>query len=240
VEAKAEQQVLGRMREIGLSQVHAESWVLPCSWHRGPATASLVEPFSLPIPVAAYGWSGLTHNVNGPSAVVLLSADEIASHLDALVRSQRASWNGKVLLVSANSSEPMRVYADLLPLVQAATAAHAIAVLRHDTRPGAGIVHSEPLSVALANRVDPALIPALDIPSESEQLIEHLLSSGQKVTMSLSVVNDFSSGPVTSNNIVGEIEGTEQAVVVGAHLDSWDLGTGATDDGFGVAAVREL
>ena len=109
MEAKAEQQVLGRMREIGLSQVHAESWVLPCSWHRGPATASLVEPFSLPIPVAAYGWSGLTHNVNGPSAVVLLSADEIASHLDALVRSQRASWNGKVLLVSANSSEPMRV-----------------------------------------------------------------------------------------------------------------------------------
>jgi Zn-dependent M28 family amino/carboxypeptidase len=101
-------------------------------------------------------------------------------------------------------------------------------------------VHSEPLSVVLPDRVDSTLIPALDIPSESEQLIEHLLSSGQKVTMSLSVVNDFSSGPVTSNNIVGEIEGTEQAVVVGAHLDSWDLGTGATDDGFGVAAVREL
>jgi carboxypeptidase Q len=239
-EAKAEQQVLGRMREIGLSRVHAESWVLPRSWHRGPATASLVEPFSLPIPVAAYGWTGSTHNANGPSPVVLLSADEIASHLDALVRSQGASWNGKVLLVSANSSEPMRVYAELLPLVQAATAAHAIAVLRHDTRPGAGIVHSEPLSVMLPNRVDPALIAALDIPSESEQLIEHLLSAGRRVTMSLSIVNDFSPGPVTSNNIVGEIEGTthpEQVVVVGAHLDSWDLGTGATDDGFGVAAV---
>ena len=58
--------------------------------------------------------------------------------------------------------------------------------------------------------------------------------------MRLSVVNDFSPGPVTSNNVVGEIEGTihpEQVVLVGAHLDSWDLGTGATDDGFGVAAV---
>jgi hypothetical protein len=147
---------------------------------------------------------------------------------------------GKILLVSASSSKPMRAYAGLLPLVQAATGAHAIAVLRHDTRPGAGLVHSEPLSVVLPDRVDSTLIPALDIPSESEQLIEHLLSSGRTATMSISVVNDFSSGPITSNNIVGEIEGAthpEQVVLVGAHLDSWDLGTGATDDGFGVAAV---
>ena len=46
-EAKAEQLMLGRMRDIGLSRVHAESWELPRSWHRGPATASLVTPFSL-------------------------------------------------------------------------------------------------------------------------------------------------------------------------------------------------
>lgn len=239
-EGKAEQQVLRRMREIGLSRLHTESWTLPRSWDRGPATASLVTPFSLPIPVAAYGWTGSTPNLSGASPVVLLRADDIADHLDALVHSQGASWNGKILLVSANPSKPMRAYAELLPLLQAATVAHAIAVLRHDTRPGAGLVHSEPLSVLLPSRVDPGLIPALDIPSECEQLIEHLLSSGQTVTMRLRVVNDFSSGPITSNNIVGEIEGTthpEQVVLVGAHLDSWDLGTGATDDGFGVAAV---
>jgi len=239
-EAKAEEQVLGRMREIGLSRVHAESWVLPRSWRRGTATASLVEPFSLPIPVAAYGWTGSTYGANGPSPVLLLSADEVASHLDALVRSQGPSWKGKVLLVSVKSATPMRAYAQLLPLVQAATAAQAIAVVRHDPRPGAGIVHSEPLSVVLPKRVDPALIPAVDIPSGSEQLIEDLLSSGRRVTMRISVENDFSSGPVTPNNIVGEIEGTtypEQVVLVGAHLDSWDLGTGATDDAFGAAAV---
>jgi len=239
-EAKAEQLMLGRMRDIGLSRVHAESWELPRSWHRGPATASLVTPFSLPIPVAAYGWTGSTQNLNRPSPVFLLHADDIAEHLDALVHSQGASWNGKILLVSASSSKPMRAYAGLFALVQAATGAHAIAVLRHDTRPGVGLVHSEPLSVVLPDRVDSTLIPALDIPSESEQLIEHLLSSGRTATMSISVVNDFSSGPITSNNIVGEIEGAthpEQVVLVGAHLDSWDLGTGATDDGFGVAAV---
>ena len=239
-EREAEQQVLGRMRAIGLSRVHPESWTLSRSWQRGPASASLVAPFSLPIPVAAYGWTGSTPDHSDPSPVVLLSADDIAEHLETVVRSQGASWNGKILLVSANSSKQMRAYSALLPFVQAATAAHAIAVLRHDTRPGAAILHSEPLSGVLPNRVDPALIPALDIPSDSEQLIERVLRSGRTVTMSLRVVNSFSSGPVTSNNIVGEIEGTahpEQVVLVGAHLDSWDLGTGATDDGFGAAAV---
>jgi carboxypeptidase Q len=237
---KGELYVLERMHEIGLSHVHTEGWALARGWQRGPATASLVSPFSLPIQTAAYGWSGSTPNQSGPARVVLLNADDVAERLDLLVQSQGASWNRKILLVSANSSTPMRTYAKLFPLVRAASAAHAIAVLRHDTRPGAGIVHAEPLSAVLPTRVDPTLIPALDIPSESEELLERLLRSGQTVRMRISVKNTFSSASITSNNIVGEIEGAvypEQIILVGAHLDSWDLGTGATDDGFGAAAV---
>ncbi|HKV78899.1 MAG TPA: M20/M25/M40 family metallo-hydrolase [Candidatus Sulfotelmatobacter sp.] len=237
---KASQYVLRRMREIGLSHVHSESWTLPRGWQRGHAEASLVEPFALSVPVAAYGWTGLTPRRNGPSPLVLLNADEVAQDLDRLVRSQGTSWGGKILLVSANSSTPMRAYSQLLPLVRAATAAHAVAVLRHDTRPGAGIVHSEPVSVVLPANVDSGRVPALDIPNEAEKMIERLLRSGRHVSMRLSVVNHFSSAPVDCDNIVGEIEGIshpEQVVIVGAHLDSWDLGTGATDDGFGVAAV---
>ena len=60
------------------------------------------------------------------------------------------------------------------------------------------------------------------------------------MSIDINVENSFSAGPVPSENIVGEIEGgvhPEQVVLVSAHLDSWDLGTGATDDGFGAAAV---
>lgn len=67
-----------------------------------------------------------------------------------------------------------------------------------------------------------------------------VIDSGQPVRMKLDVQNEFTPGSVPSRNIVGEIQGSqnpEQVVVVAAHLDSWDLGTGATDDGFGVAAV---
>lgn len=238
--SQAEQYVLERMREIGLSHVHLESWLLARSWKRGPAAASLVTPFSLPIPIAAYGWSGSTPHQTGAASVILLDADEVAEHLDALVHSRGASWKGKILLVSKKSSAPMWVYAKLLPLVRAATAAHGIAVLRHDTRPGVGIVHAEPLSAVLPKAIDRNLIPALDLPEECDELLEHLLRSGQTVRMRISVQNGFSSGPVTSDNVVGEIQGAvspEQVVLVGAHLDSWDLGTGATDDGFGAAAV---
>jgi hypothetical protein len=55
---RAEHYVLERMRAIGLTDVHSEGWALARSWQRGPATARLVEPFLLPIPIAAYGWTG--------------------------------------------------------------------------------------------------------------------------------------------------------------------------------------
>jgi carboxypeptidase Q len=237
---KAENEVLSYMRAIGLRQVHSESWMLSRSWLRGSARASLVTPFALPIPIAAYGWTGSTPQHPGPVSVVLVNANDVAEHLDLLVRSQAANWNGKALLISSNPDEPMRAYSQLLPLLRAATAAHAVVVLRHDTRPGDGIVHSEPIAFPLPETIDTSLIPAVDLPIEHQRLIEHLLRLNRPVSIDIDVKNLFSDGPVASNNVVGEIAGAiypKEIVLVSAHLDSWDLGTGATDDGFGTAAV---
>src|SRR5207302_6213901 len=58
----------------------------------------------------------------------------------------------------------------------------------------------------------------------------------------LDVSNTFVPGPMPAYNRVGEIRGSEKPeeyVVVGAHLDSWDLGQGATDNGTGTAVVLE-
>ena len=237
---KAENQVLEYMREIGLQQVHSESWTLPRAWQRGSAKASLVVPFAIPIPIAAYGWTGSTPQHSGPVPVVLVDANDVAEHLDALVRSHAADWRDKALLISSNPDKPMRAYSQLLPLLQAATAAHAVVILRHDTRPGNGIVHSEPLAVLLPETIDTSLLPVVDLPVEHQKLIQHLLQLNRPVSIDINVENSFSGGPVTSNNLVGEITGAvhpDEIVLVGAHLDSWDLGTGAADDGFGAAAV---
>src|ERR1700674_311577 len=70
--------------------------------------------------------------------------------------------------------------------------------------------------------------------------MERVLLQNRAVSIDINVENSFSAGPVPSENIVGEIEGAvnpKKVVLVGAHLDSWDLGTGATYDGFGAAAV---
>lgn len=236
----AERQVVEYMHKIGLQQVHAEGWTLPRAWLRGPATASLVTPFRIPIPIAAYGWSGSTPAHSGPVQVVPLSANDVAQHLNSLVESQRLNWRGKALIIGSDSDTPMRAYSELLPLLRAATDAHAVVVLRHDTRPGYGIVHSEPAAVALPDTIDSGLIPAVDLPVEHQRLIERLLLQNRPVSIDINVENSFSAEPVPSENIVGEIEGAdhpEQVVLVSAHLDSWDLGTGATDDGFGAAAV---
>jgi Zn-dependent M28 family amino/carboxypeptidase len=172
--------------------------------------------------------------------VVLLHANDVAEHLNSLVESQASNWSGKALIIGSDADKPMRAYSQLLPLLRAASTAHAVVVLRHDTRPGDGIVHAEPLVVALPETIDTNLIPAVDLPVEPQRLIERLLLQNHPVSIDINVENSFSEGPVPAENIVGEIEGAvhpEQILLVSAHLDSWDLGTGATDDGFGAAAV---
>jgi len=236
--ARAQAQVIAKLQAIGLSNVHAESWQLPRAWSRGRATATLVSPRSMRVPIAAYGWSGSTPPHQGAVPVVLVGGDEIGEHLDALVLRDSAHWAGKVLLVSAASKDPVRSYVALLPLLRAATAAHAIAVLRHDPRPGARL-HTEPIAVPLPQRIEPDLIPVLDLPAAQQQVLEGLLRGQQALRLRIDVQNRFSEAPVSAQNLVGEIPGSsgEGIVIVAAHLDSWDLGTGASDDGFGAAAV---
>jgi carboxypeptidase Q len=236
----ATRQVVEYMRKIGLQQVHTEGWTLPRGWQRGSAAARLVTPFEMPIPIASYAWTGSTPAHTGPVPVVLLRGYDVAEHLDSLIQSQASSWSGKALLIESDSDKPMLAYSKLLPLLRAATAAHAIVVLRHDTRPGDGLVHTEPVALAMPETIDTGLIPAVDLPAEHQKLMQRLLLQNRAVSIDINVENSFSAGPVPAENIVGEIQGAvhpKKVVLVGAHLDSWDLGTGATDDGFGVAAI---
>jgi len=83
-------------------------------------------------------------------------------------------------------------------------------------------------------------IPVLSMTAEDQGQLERYAESGKKVRARFNVQNTFSNGPVESANVVGEIRGREnpeQVLVVGAHLDSWDLSEGTTDNGTGSASV---
>lgn len=85
-------------------------------------------------------------------------------------------------------------------------------------------------------------LPTLFVTHEHIALIQRLLKRHEPITMELNVKSRFIKGPITVYNTVGEIKGSEkpnEIVLLGAHLDSWDLGTGSTDNGTGSMAVLE-
>jgi Zn-dependent M28 family amino/carboxypeptidase len=83
-------------------------------------------------------------------------------------------------------------------------------------------------------------IPVVSMTAEDQAQLERFLDHGKVVRLKMNVQNKVTSGAVESANVVGEIHGSEhpeEVVVVGGHLDSWDLAQGATDDGCGVATT---
>jgi carboxypeptidase Q len=76
--------------------------------------------------------------------------------------------------------------------------------------------------------------------AEDQGQLERYMDNGKNVRLRFNVQNSFTNGPVESANVVGEVRGRElpqEIVVVGGHLDSWDLSEGATDNGTGSTSV---
>src|SRR6266404_2219738 len=83
-------------------------------------------------------------------------------------------------------------------------------------------------------------VPVLSMTAEDQGQLERYLERGLTPRARFNVQNTFTNGPVETANVVGEIRGrenAEQILVVGGHLDSWDLGQGTTDNGSGTATV---
>jgi Peptidase family M28 len=83
-------------------------------------------------------------------------------------------------------------------------------------------------------------IPVVSMSAEDQDILERFLDRGRTPRIHIDVQNRFTDGPADTANVVGEIPGTEhpeQVIVVGGHLDSWDLAEGSTDDGVGVATT---
>jgi hypothetical protein len=227
---------IARMKEIGLEDVHLEPWTLRSGWERDRAEAELTAPARHSLNVTSYGWTGSTSDAGIDAPIIEVRRGALAGALP-----NAPAWTGKVVFISTRGPKPadsLAVYAQFPALVAAAEQAHAAAVICRDLRPGSMLTHTGPVSFSAGDTA--YNIPVLDIADEHQKLIERLLENSAPVRLRLNVRNRFLPGPVESANVSGEIRGTEhpeQVVLLGAHLDSWDLGTGAIDDGTGVAAV---
>lgn len=87
-----------------------------------------------------------------------------------------------------------------------------------------------------------SVVPQIALAIDQYNRLTRMLKAGEKVRMKVSLVAQFSKDAVMAYNTIAEIPGSDKAdeiVMIGGHMDSWHSGTGATDNGAGVAAVME-
>jgi len=236
--AKAIQWGLARMRAIGLSNVHAEKWQLSHGWTRISASAELTAPIQRQLSVDSMGWVGSTPEGGVEGEVVPVNMYQ----LDQEMKDNSGKWAGKILVIVQKGDKPsreemMKMFARFGPFLKAAYAAHAMGVIGGQGGSTAAGMHLTHTGVLGFDTVYD--IPVVSMTAEDQEQLERFLDQGKTVRIKLNVQNR-KSGPVESANAVGEIAGAEhpeQVVVIGGHLDSWDLAEGSTDDGTGVATT---
>jgi len=235
-ERKAEEWGAAKMKSIGLENVRLEKYSIWKGWTRGTAEAQLVTPTAHKLHVDAMGWTGSTVAGGAEGDVVPVNMFDIDEEIK-----NASKLKGKIVLVTQKGAPRknfMMLFASFGDFLQAAHNAGAIAVIG-----GQGGSKSQGMNLThtgiLGFDVDFA-IPVVSMTAEDQSQLERLIARGITPRMRINVQNTFTDGPVESANVVGEIRGTEhpeQILVVGGHLDSWDLAQGSTDNGSGTATT---
>jgi carboxypeptidase Q len=233
---KAEAWGAAKMKAVGLENVHLEKYTIWKGWTRGTAEAQLLTPTKHTLHVDAMGWTGSTVAGGAEGDVVPVNMFDIDEEIKNVSR-----LKGKIALVTQKGAPRksfMMLFASFGDFLKAAHNAGAIAVIG-----GQGGSKSQGMNLThtgiLGFDTDFA-IPVVSMTAEDQGQLERLIARGLAPRMSINVQNTFTDGPVEAANVVGEIRGTEhpeQILVVGGHLDSWDLAQGATDNGSGTATT---
>lgn len=220
-------------RYAGVDEVHTEKFTIPAGWHEGSTQAEMVFPAEYPLHLVSTGWSPPTQ-AEGITADVV----DVGFGDDAGFTKVGVSAKGAIVLVHSG------VLLAAADISNASMAAPGIAGRAVNAGAAAIFWMSPHPNVLLSRRTltvtgEIGPIPQAVVAREDAERIARFLSSGQKVRVRFEMPNHV-SGPIESENVVAEIRGREtpdQFVLLGAHLDSWDLGTGALDDGCNAALV---
>jgi carboxypeptidase Q len=251
-----------QMKKYGLVNVHLEPWTIAHSWTRGTAKARIVAPTEHALTIASAGWApGTPGAVRGPVVYVdAKTKEDLAKFREKLkgavvIYQEPASLSPpKPEDVNEEYVRPMQTpppvkgqpvppspFAALIEMARARNEFFkqegVAAVLRDSNKPH-GLLNMTGVG---GEKFDIGAIPSAFITGEGYRMLWRMLKHGP-VTVELEITNSIGEKPMEVYNTVGEIRGSEkpdEVVIVGAHLDSWDLGTGSTDNGTGSMAALE-
>lgn len=223
------------MRADGLANVHGEPVMVP-HWVRGAESAVLHSPRETPLHMLGLGGStgtppgGITARV-----LVVKSFDDLTAHA--------AEARGKIVLFDApfrTDLDPMAGYeATVVYRETGAVAAAKVGAVGALIRSVASFSIRSPHTGA--TEYDPGVrqIPIAALSVEDAEMLHRMQDRGQPVSLTLTM--EAKTLPdARSRNVVAELVGSEQPdeiVVVSGHIDSWDVGQGAVDDGGGAFAA---
>src|SRR5467141_296055 len=251
-----------KFREYGLTNVHLEPWTIAHSWTRGTAQARIVSPAGHPLTIASAGWSPGTNEVlRGPvvyfdaktkedfekfrgklkGAIVIYQEPESLSppkpeNLNReLIRPMQAPPPVKG---QPPSPSPFAAMQDVARARNEFFKQEGVAAVLRDSNKPHGLLNMTGIG---GEKFDIGVIPTAFITGEGYRMLFRMQKHG-KVEVEIEMTNSFGDKPMDVYNTVAEIRGSEkpdEVVILGAHLDSWDLGTGSTDNGTGSMAVLE-
>jgi hypothetical protein len=232
---RAEEATEAEMRRLGLENVRREPFTMASSWERGTAAAALVSHGGRPLTVASFTW---TPGTDGPVEGALV---DVGAGRPEDVRRAAAKLPGALALVVPEGGDLdalINSFYRTPVLVRELKEAGARAVLIASDKQHT-MLYTSPVDFSASGRV--AALPTVSVAREDVGALRRLSERGAALRVRLDVRNK--TGPAfESTNVVGEIRGgerPEEIVVVGAHLDSNDLGPGALDNAAGSAAVLE-
>jgi Zn-dependent M28 family amino/carboxypeptidase len=249
-------------KKYGLTNVHLESYTIPHAWTRGKATARIISPTEHPLTIAASAWAPNTRGkVRGPVVYVdIKKLEDFAKYKGKLRGAIVIYQEPRPLSPPIEFDQNREIYhpmeepppppgqpapPDLYEMYMRVTKTRVqflkeegvAAVLRDSGKPQ-GLLN---MTDSTFEPFQMGPLPSAFVTGEGYRMLYRLVKKGP-VEMELEISNSFSKKPVEVYNTVAEIRGTEkpdEMVILGAHLDSWDLATGSTDNGTGSMAVLE-
>jgi carboxypeptidase Q len=232
-EARARTWGAAKLTALGFRNVRIETYQMPV-WVRGGETAEVVSPFPQKLRLAALGNSGATPSTGLTAQVVAFTniADLQAAPAGSLTGKIAYVGNAMVATQDGSSYGQFGFARFSGPSLAASKGAAAIVIKSIGSDKGRG-PHTG--ITTFAKGVTP--IPAAALSVSDAALLERIVARGKPVMLKL-VLTPQQTGMHESGNVIAEVPGSDPAagiVLIGGHLDSWDLGTGAIDDGAGVA-----
>ena len=254
-----------RFAAYGVDNPHLESWQIAHTWTRGTARGRILTPVEHPLSMASYAWAPGTNGVlRGPIVYVKAQSVEDLQAYKGKLKNAIVIMTEPLLLPAPDEPaiNPMLVlYGDPTALV--APKRPGAPVIRFGpeymkfVQDRNAFFKEEGVSAWLTDSGKPdallnmtglggrtysiSPVPGAFVTSENYSLIWRLLKRGP-VEAEIEITNTIGDAPVDVYNTVAEIRGSEkpdEVVVLGAHLDSWDLGTGTTDNGAGAMSLME-